>query len=102
MFVECRVDAKKYIIFIEERLLPSIAVMHGVDWVSKQDNAPIYLAIYTRRYFSTNCICVLEWPVRSLSLNPIDNLWSILVLRVYANTLQFDNLSELKAAICAI
>ncbi|KAI5155154.1 hypothetical protein ENBRE01_3494, partial [Enteropsectra breve] len=38
----------------------------------------------------------MEWPAYSPDLNPIENLWGILVHRVYANGRQFDNEDQLK------
>ncbi|GMF31483.1 unnamed protein product [Phytophthora lilii] len=41
----------------------------------------------------------LPWPARSPDLNPIENLWSIISRRVYANGRQFASVSELTTAL---
>jgi transposase len=41
----------------------------------------------------------MKWPSKSPDLNPIENLWGILVRRVYKNGRQYNSVSELKAAI---
>ena len=35
--------------------------------------------------FEKKQVKVLKWPARSPDLNPIQNLWSILAAKVYAN-----------------
>ena len=41
----------------------------------------------------------MAWPARSPDLNPIENLWGILVRDVYAGCRQYDNVRDLKNAI---
>jgi len=41
----------------------------------------------------------MDWPARSPDLNPIENLWGILVRKVYRNNRQFETVAELKTAI---
>lgn len=41
----------------------------------------------------------MSWPPYSPDLNPIENLWGILVQRVYANGRQFPTVDQLKECI---
>jgi hypothetical protein len=46
-------------------------------------------------FWRTN-IPLLDWPARSLDLNPIENLWGILAREVYINGRQYSTSTELK------
>jgi len=41
----------------------------------------------------------MDCPARSPDLNPIENVWGILVRKVYRNNRQFETVAELKTAI---
>ncbi|CAS00064.1 Protein CBG26279 [Caenorhabditis briggsae] len=67
----------------------------------QQDNASIHTSTSTRNWFVSKRIKVLEWPACSPDLNPIENIWGILVRRVHRNGRQFKTVQELKDAIQA-
>ena len=55
-----------------------------------------------KRWFEDNGVHILDWPSCSPDLNPIENLWGILVRRVYGKDgqpIQFDTKGQLKRAI---
>ena len=52
-----------------------------------------------KKCFSGQMINLLDWPSKSPDLNSIENLWGILVRKVYSNGRQFDCFPQLKAEI---
>lgn len=47
------------------------------------DNAPIHTAGIIEAWLREYRIDVMDWPLYSLDLNPIENLWALLKLEVY-------------------
>ena len=66
----------------------------------QQDNAPIHCSKYTKNWLkSQGNIKVLKWPAKSPDLNPIENLWGYLTLKVYEGKKQYSSKKELENAI---
>lgn len=95
-----RMDSKKYINMLETELITFTDDKMDGDFIFQQDNAAIHVSRQSRAWFQEKDIDLLDWPACSPDLNPIENLWGILVRRVYANGRQFATVPELYVAVC--
>ncbi len=54
---------------------------------------------HTQNYVMEDILALLDSPARSSDLNPIENLWALLVRTVFAGFRQFENEEDLIEAI---
>ena len=54
----------------------------GEEWIFQQDNTAIHNTSVTKEYLLKPKIRLLDCPVCSPDLNPIENLWRLIVTKV--------------------
>jgi len=101
VFIEHTVKAPEYLRMLQQHLVQQAVNVVGPTFVFQQDCASIHTAKVVQEWFRQNDIAVLDWPSKSPDLNIMENLWGLLVRRVYANGKQFDTRAELKTALIA-
>ncbi|GIY72297.1 transposable element Tc3 transposase [Caerostris darwini] len=99
VFLNGRQKHRDYIQVLNSEFLPYGSDLGGEEWKFQQDGASLHTATGVKNWFLTNNVDVLPWPAKSPDLNIVENIWAMLVRRVYADVRQFDSLTQLREAL---
>ncbi|CAD6192399.1 unnamed protein product [Caenorhabditis auriculariae] len=100
-FIGTRTNSQDYQQLLAQHLLPSLRRRRRANMIYQQDNASVHASNSTLAWFAAKNVVLLDWLACSPDLNPVENLWSVLVRRVYANAKQYTTVKDLKRAIRA-
>lgn len=95
----CKMDSTEYIGVLNSCWVPFRAQYRRKKNVFQQDNASIHTSSATKSWFQNHRVELLWWPACSPDLNPVENIWGIIVRRIYADRKQYNSVAELKVAI---
>jgi transposase len=93
------ITSESYTSMIFERAIWQIHRRHGTEFIFQQDNASPHRAAATVDAFQEAGMELLTWPALSPDLNAVENLWSILVRKVYADGRAYHTDDELWGGI---
>ena len=98
-FISTKMKSDAYQQVLQKHLVPYLHRYPGNNFTFMQDNASIHRSDSTLGWLAARNIDVLKWPACSPDLNPIENLWGMLVRDVYKNNKQYSNVKELQDGI---
>ena len=78
--LEGRFNSENYLNVLEHIMLPSVRSIYPNNYfIYQHDNCPVHTANAIKGWFQNNNVEVLPWPSFSPDINPIENVWAIIV-----------------------
>jgi hypothetical protein len=98
-FTSFKMNSRAYITVLQGHLIPFIMNVHEGEAIFQQDNAAIHVSRETKEWLTNSGINFINWPAISPDCNPMENLWGVLVQRIYADNRQYETVQDLKSAV---
>lgn len=94
-----RFTAPVYRDILEQVMLPSVEAVYGDDFTFQHDNSPVHQARIINAFLDENNINVLPFPPKSPDLNPIENVWGLMLKIIHQHDFRPRNQEELQQKI---
>ncbi|CAK9796575.1 Transposable element Tc3 transposase [Anthophora plagiata] len=89
-FINGKINSERYVDMLDGALIPFFEDTVGErEFIFQQDNAAIHVSKYSREWFKTRDIPLIEWPACSPDMNPIENLWGIMARNIQQESRHF-------------
>ena len=98
-FVSSHMNSTDYQTVLNANLLPYLGTAGRGGHIFQQDNTRVHWSQSTKQWFQAMNMTVMDCPSSNPDLNLMENLWGILVCRVYEGGKQYTDVSKLKAVI---
>ena len=98
-FINTRLDSRGYQLILQSHLIPYMRRFPSANLTFMQDNASIHASRSTAEWLQANNVPTIAWPAKSPDINPIENVWGIIVRDIYEDCRQYENVEQLKTAI---
>lgn len=93
--IDYKMNGKMYEYILGEHLLPNAPLVTSEKRIFQQGNTSIHVTQSTKAWFEDNDVQVTEWPSKSPDMNPVENLWAILMQSIYKDFRQYQTKREL-------
>lgn len=81
--IDGRLNSRKYLEILDNVMLPSVRQRFPDDnFIFQHDNCSVHTANCVRSYLDENNVEVLPWAAKSPDMNPLENIWGIMVTKM--------------------
>ena len=93
--IKGKMNSEMFCKMFEDKISPLLHLYFpDADFLWQQDNCPIHNSTFSKNFFTSKNIKLLEWPSRSPDLNIVENIFSILSASIYSEGKVYKKIDE--------